>query len=138
MASHYKIISNEKCTGKPYTEQGILTTAKKHKSFNPNVKVLFYISMTNDGLDCYQANNVFTTHPEWWLYDSVGAPIYSTSNPTIPYPDWRVTALRDWWVTIPYTNINQLDIDGVFVDHTSLPCPTGLLNVEPNCSDWTA
>jgi len=26
----------------------------------------------------------------------------------------------------------------VFVDHTSGPCPNGLLNIEPDCSEWTA
>ena len=137
VASNYKIVSLEKCTGRP-TEAGIKTVANKLKSFNPNLKVLFYISATNDALDCYSAYDVFMAHPEWWLRTATGVPINSTSYNYSPYPDWRVAAFRDWWVTIPDAGINQPDIDGVFVDHTSGPCPNGLLNIEPGCSEWTA
>ena len=101
------------------------------------MKVLFYISMSNDALDCYQANAVFMAHPEWWLYNCAGAIIYNSAYPTIPYPDYRVAAFRNWWITIPYAGKNQPDIDGVFVDHPSQRCPSGLLGVEPACSDWT-
>jgi len=137
VAENYKIVSLEKCTGNP-TELGIKTVASKLKGFNPDIKVLFYISAMNDGLNCYAAFNEFMAHPEWWLNTTAGAPINSTSYPTIPIADFRVAAFRDWWVTIPYAGINQPEIDGVFVDHTADACPKGLLYVEPDCFEWTA
>ena len=78
VALNYKIVSLEKCTGRP-TEAGIKIVANKLKSYNPNLKVLFYISATNDALDCYSAYNVFIAHPEWWLRTAAGVPINSTS-----------------------------------------------------------
>jgi hypothetical protein len=62
--------------------------------------------MSNDALDCYAANAVFMAHPEWWLKNSGGAVIYNSAYPTTPYPDYRVPAFRDWWVTIPYAGKN--------------------------------
>jgi len=43
VASHYSIVSLEKCTGNPHTEAGIWATATQLKAINPAIKVLFYI-----------------------------------------------------------------------------------------------
>ena len=134
VAAHYPIVSIEKCTNQPFTEKGIWDTAAQLKSINPNTKVLFYISMTNDRLDCYQSFKEFLQRPEWWLRNASGGPINQSS--IVPYLDFRIEAARKWWTGIPFnqSNTSFFALDGALLDHTANPCPAQLL--EPNCSAW--
>ena len=127
VASHYSIVSIEKCTGKPHTEQGIWTTAQQLKQLNPLIKVLFYSHTDQDNLDCYDASKEFLSHPEWWLRNDTGATIFNPSSPTIPVMDFSVVAARAWWVNTPLNGTNaslSKIIDGVFADGAGfIRCP---------------
>jgi len=134
VASHYKIVSMEKCTGKGSgldTEIAIWRTADQLKSINPDLKVLFYINLENAGLNCYYAYHEFMANPTWWLHDDAGNVI----NPSLPYPDFRVEACRDWFVNIPFNGtVANTNIDGILADGTGGQCPSGLGT--QNCSSW--
>lgn len=114
IAYHYKIVSLEKCTGHAShmdTEAAIYQTAAQLKKFNPMLKVLFYWSVSQAGIQCYAANQMFTAHPEWHLKDDYGN-IYQP-----PRIDVTIQAAQDWWLSIPLGGNNSSNlIDGILAD----------------------
>jgi hypothetical protein len=129
VASHYSIVSLEKCTGRPSTEKGIWVTAAQLKAINPAIKVLFYLHTDLVSLECYDAFKEFMSRPEWWLRNDAGQPVNNSATSNIPVLDFTNAAARAWWVSIPLNGTNpsatlRQNIDGVFADGTGfLRCP---------------
>lgn len=114
VATHYKIVSLEKCTGNPMpTEEAIYKTAKQLKKINPLLKVLFYHSVTQAGVSCYAANDEFMKHPEWHLKDDNGNFVHG------PRIDTTIEAAREWWLQVPMNSALGWEdglIDGILAD----------------------
>ena len=130
MASHYHIVSLEKCTGNP-TELTVWATAKQLKAINPNLKVMFYWDTDQGALPCYIANTEYMKHPEWWLRNDAGVLVNSSLN--TPIMDYTVAAARDWWVSIPLNGTGSPMspwIDGVLADSTGGVCPGPGINAK--------
>lgn len=138
VATHYQIVSMEKCTGQSSglkTEEAIWQTANQLKAVNPDVKVMFYISTDNQGLNCYAAYDEFMANPSWWLTDDSGNYVNNTQN--IPEIDFRVANATNWWVNIPFNgSVANTNINGVLADGTNGRCPTGLNTT--NCDSYRA
>ena len=135
LASHYQIISLEKCTGflngkdplvpKISTETTVWAQAKKLKAINPKLKVLFYWHSEQGKNNCYAAHNEFMAHPEWWLKDDAGV-VLNNEQGNYPRMDYSVPAARDWWVSVPLGGAGSPMspwIDGVLADYTGSICP---------------
>ena len=133
VAQNYKIVSLEKCTGRSAgmkTEAAIYQTARQLKAINPELKVLFYWSVTQAGVGCYAANDTLAAHPEWLLKDDTGAVVQP------PRIDVTNEDACNWWLDVPLngtgsdTEVSGL-IDGILADgtmkHQRPPSPTRLL-----------
>ena len=122
VASHYQIVSLEKCTGNP-TETTVWATAKQLKAINPKLKVLFYWDTHQYAQNCYAAHTEYMAHPEWWLKDDAGVLLKNEGN--ISMMDYTVAAARDWWVSVPLGGAGSPMspwIDGVLADNTGALC----------------
>ena len=125
VASHYKVVGLEKCTGNAQrvdSVAGIYESARLLKLADPTVKALFYMSTINDHLECYySAHAAFLARPDWWLRDDSGAPINVTASPPVPVLDFLNQEARAWWVSIPLggANTSRL-IDGLLADQAGL------------------
>jgi hypothetical protein len=114
VASNYRVVSLEKCTGRQSgvpTEAAIAQTAAQLKALNPNVKVLFYWSFSQAGISCYGAHRRFAAHPEWWLRDDHG----NVVRPDAPQIDVLNGDAVAWWLSVPLAP-SLRDIDGVLAD----------------------
>ena len=75
LASHYQIISLEKCTGFLNGKDPLVPkissvgTSEEVEGHQPN---LFYWHSEQGKNNCYAAHNEFMAHPEWWLKDDAG------------------------------------------------------------------
>ena len=126
VASHYRIVSIEKCTSPFPTEKSVYQDAALLKSIDPSVKVLFYWDTDQAGLSCYDIYAPVLANPSWWLRDDDGLVVYGDPHPLpgLPMIDYTVTAARDWWVSVPLNNSAAATlIDGVFVDGIGSRCP---------------
>ena len=125
VATHYSVVSLEKCTGPFPTETGIATLARKLKAFNPSLRVLSYLHTDAVSLDCYAAFATFKANPRWWLVDDAGNVSYNA--PGVPVIDVTVPEARDFWVGILLNEslsggpLRGL-IDGVLADGTGAFC----------------
>eukprot|EP01043_Picozoa_sp_COSAG02_P075011 COSAG02_NODE_15270_length_1187_cov_1.486213_1_plen_301_part_01 len=118
VAEHNEIVSLEKCVGSNVglkTETAIYQTAAQLKALKPSLKVLFYWATDQQGLRCYEANQTFAAHPEWWLKDDHGKYVLEGSQNVL---DFTVTAAVDWWLSVPFSGANaEILIDGVLADN---------------------
>ncbi|MDO7172407.1 putative glycoside hydrolase [Mariniflexile sp. AS56] len=95
------------------TEMGIEADAKKLKRFNPDMKVIFYWNAFLD-YSMYEAHDVYTNHPEWWLKTKDGK--LDLKNEKIKRYDLSNPAVRKWWVETAKNEITKGSTDGVFMD----------------------
>ena len=127
VASHYRIVSIEKCTGYPAltTEAGFLRSAQLLKAHDPTVQTLLYWDTNQGWLQCYGAKDGLLTRPDWWLRSASGAVLYVDEANGIPYLNTSVPEARAWWAGVPMAvhAANRSLLDGVFVDGTSAWCP---------------
>jgi hypothetical protein len=129
VASHYRIVSVEKCTrsdaGPEPTEFAIWDTAAQLKALDPTIRVLFYIHTDLERIDCYAAYQTFLANPAWWLRDDAGALIFAPNSASVPRMDYTIPAARAWLTAIPLNNsaANAAVIDGVLADQTGSVCP---------------
>jgi hypothetical protein len=85
IADAYSIISLEKCFGQGSnltTEEAFAVTSAQLKAIDPTTKVLFYwhsvVDISGPSFPpCYAAGKLFLEHPEWWLRNDSGGPIYN-------------------------------------------------------------
>ena len=135
VATHYSIVSLEKCTGPGPTEPNVWATAQQLKSINPAIKVLFYWDLDQAALSCYNAYHEYMASPQFWLKDDQGAVVYNGDSPPVPRMDYTVKAARDWWINVPLngTTTRRDDrgneqpaqwIDGILADGTGSRCPS--------------
>lgn len=135
VASHYGLVSLEKCSSPHDTEAAIWASAALLKAAKPSIKVMFYLATDLGGLQCYAALHTYLSHPDWWLRDDAGALVNSSSH--IPLPDYTVAAMRDFWVAIPLNGTSGSAspfaglIDGVLADGTGSPCLRLRANISP-------
>jgi hypothetical protein len=137
VASHYSIVSLEKCTGPGPTEVEVWATAQQLKSINADMTVMFYWAVDQQGLQCYNAYSEYMQHPEFWLRSENGQFVNNSGG--VPILDTTVTEARNWWVSIPLGGTGSPKtplIDGVLADGTGSRCPGGLSSQK--CSDYTA
>jgi len=120
----YTIVSLEKCLGKTDTETAIYDSAALLKSFNPQLKVFFYLATDLGGLQCYSHLKEWLANPQWWLRNDSGE-VMNQSN--IPLMDYTNAEARNWWVGIPLNGTGSPAahlIDGVLADGSGPPaCP---------------
>ena len=136
VASHYSIVSLEKCTGPGKTEDEVWATAEKLKAIKPSMVVMFYWAVDQQGLQCYSAYSEYMQHSEWWLKNDAGS--YVNNSGGVPMLDTSNENARSWWVSVPLGGAGspkQLLIDGVLADGTGSRCPQGL--GAQKCSDYT-
>ena len=128
VASHYKIVSIEKCTGSPKitTEMGFYASAQQLKAIDPQIKVLFYWNVKQVSLTCYAAAEQFLSQPSWWLRDDTGAFVNISAG--IPYLDTTVAAARSWWAHVPLNGTWAALMDGVLADGTGSICPSSKMS----------
>ena len=82
------------------------------KSFNPKLKVFFYLATDLGGFACYSAYTEYMSHPEWFLSDDFGNLVNSSAG--IPLLDFTNPVATDWWANIPLNGTDKADIiDGV-------------------------
>ena len=133
VASHYRVVSIEKCTGfwdwpSRSTEQAFLESAARLKRHNPSVRTLLYWDTDQASLQCYAGAAKLLAQPGWWLRGVDGAVLYADTARAIPYLNTSVPEGRAWWIGVPLgvaaaaANI----MDGVLVDGTGSRCPGGL------------
>jgi hypothetical protein len=139
-ATHYGMVSLEKCTGYPgvSTEAGIYATAAQLKTYNSNMRVFFYWPVDQQSLNCYAAYDEFMKHPDWWLRDDTGALVNFSA--TVPLMDASIKAARDWWVSVPLNGSGSPAagiIDGALIDHTGSRCPSSKISAA-RCANYTA
>ena len=121
-AEHFFLASLEKCTGQGSgvkTEQGIYKTAAQIKKYNPKTKTTFYWHTGQAGIGCYENNDVFMAHKEWWLRDDFGNIVgfKDSAHPGTPQIDPTIAAAVDWWVSVPLAgDPTGALIDGVLAD----------------------
>ena len=112
-------MSLEKCFGVNAglgTEEAILTTAQALKAVNPNIKILFYSSVLQAGIECYAAYEQLSANPTWYLRDDYGNMVENGGQPVV---DFTQPAVQQWWSGIPFYWANAtLYIDGVLADGT--------------------
>jgi hypothetical protein len=127
VAKRYSLASLEKCTGRGSgltTEAAIYQTAAQLKRHNPDTKVAFYWSTTQAGIECYDNNHTFMSHPDWWLRDDDGKvvltngrqkhPPFTKGNPRIDCTNEEAVA---WWVSVPLNGTRApFLIDAVLAD----------------------
>eukprot|EP00039_Didymoeca_costata_P005394 m.81292 g.81292 ORF g.81292 m.81292 type:complete len:416 (-) comp12802_c0_seq4:27-1274(-) len=130
LATHYAVLSLEKCTGQSdgfHSEDGVYMTAKKLKAINPNLKVFFYWGVELQGYQCSRTLQALNkTHPEYFLKDDHGNFVTIDGYPQL---DYRLQEARDFWTSQPF-NIGpdaHLYIDGILADGAG-PRDTHLAN----------
>ena len=103
VASKYRIVSLEKCTGAATTktEEAIYSTARQLKKKDPTTKVIFYLATDQQGIGCYKANDEFKVHPEWHLKDDKGTEVPG------PVLDCSNAEARNWWTRIPLSGVDN-------------------------------
>jgi hypothetical protein len=123
VADKYAIISLEKCTGTNNTEEAIWESARLLKSYNPDLKVFFYLATDLGGLHCYAALPFYLTQTAWHLRNDAGV-VLNVSGTDTPQLDYTNADARAWWAAIPLSGRQQADIiDGVLADGSGSPCP---------------
>ena len=119
IASHYSIVSIEKCSGSGDTESVVWRTAAQVKAFNPKMRVVFYWDTDQGALSCYSAYTEFMSTPSLWLRDDAGVVVNSSAGqPLMDYSNPQAVA---WWVSVPLNGTGSPAaslIDGVLADGT--------------------
>jgi hypothetical protein len=95
------------------TEKGIAFDAKRLKTLNPRMKVLFYWN-TFLNYPLYDACREVTQHPEWIFRDKKGQPIYKTG--TLEQYNLLDPEFRQWWASIAGKAVTEYGCDGIFMD----------------------
>ena len=126
VASKYRIVSLEKCTGigsGVTTEESIYSHAQRIKAISPSTKVIFYLSTDQAGIGCYSAGAEFKANPDWWLRDDNGNVVNGKDRAIMDYTNPKA---RAWWLGIPLGGINGTGmyngvpvttlIDGILAD----------------------
>ncbi len=105
----------EKFNGHEYygtVEKGSLEAARKIKSINRKVKILFYLNaMVHYG--GYAANDYFKD--EWAMMDPITNKPYLWRDQFISYNHTNVD-FRQWWVDRALDMVSNDEIDGIFID----------------------
>ena len=119
LASNFAIVSLEKCFGVNAglaTEEAILITAQALKAINPDIKILFYNSVLQAGIECYAAYEQLAANPSWYLRDDYGNIAENGGQAVV---DFTQAAVQQWWSGIPFYWANaSLLIDGILADGT--------------------
>jgi hypothetical protein len=121
IAHNYAVVSLEKCTGRASgmnTEAAILQTAAQLKAQRGALRVMFYWSTSQAGIECYSANATFASHQEWWLKDDDGNVVQP------PRIDVTNEAAVAWWVSV--VPVSSAAIDGVLADDAGYNAITGI------------
>jgi len=94
------------------TEQELIRTARKIKSVNPNIKLLYYWNTTlaQPGSLAYRS---FASHPEWVLHNNAGQPLQVRQFALM---DTSKKPMRQWWVEAAFRAIDNSALDGIFAD----------------------
>lgn len=116
VASKSNFVVLEKAHGSPsikYTEDAIKIDAKKLKSFNPDIKVIFYWNAFLD-YPMYKAHETYQANPDWWLRKQDKS--LDLKNEKIKRYDLSNSEVRDWWTDVAKKEIVNGGTDGVFMD----------------------
>lgn len=95
------------------TEKGIALDAKRLKSLNPRMKVLFYWN-TFLNYPLYDACQTVAQHSEWIFRDNKGRPIYKIG--TLEQYNLLNPEFREWWAEIAGKAVTEYGCDGIFMD----------------------
>ena len=128
VATHYDIISIEKCLGQPwnthvYTEQSFYETARNIRKYSSSnaTKIIFYWNTNICYCDCYNITQSVLQNKSMWFYDDYDNPLYAGSDKNRPYFDMTQSYVRSWWVNSLITIITgaldqNIIVDGLFAD----------------------
>jgi len=116
IASHSNFVVLEKAHGFPkyrYSEESIAADAAVLKSFNSDMKVVFYWNAFLD-YSMYKAHNEYQKKSDLWLKTAKGE-LDLKSEKMMRY-DLSNPDFRDWWSDVAEKNLKNKNIDGVFFD----------------------
>ena len=129
IATHYDIISLEKCLAQPSstgipTEISFYKIASKMRKYasSNETKILMYFAIDTCYCDCYNITNEFYANQSMWWRDDNGNIIYQSGNPHYPCYDHTQQYVRDWWVqTVKNAMITaktewNITVNGIFGD----------------------
>jgi hypothetical protein len=94
-------------------EAGTLAAAKRIKSVNPKIKVLFYLNAMIH-YPHYEADATFKKD-EWAMRDPKTNEIYTWNKRWVSY-DHRNVDFREWWIARALNMLQHDEIDGIFID----------------------
>lgn len=131
VATHYNIISLEKCLGTPQktgipTETQFYNTSahiRQYASSN-QTKIIFYFNIAFGVCDCYQITDSFCNNKSMQLKDKYGNIVYQNNNKQHPYYDHTQAYVREWWVNAVTSVMNtaltqNITVNGIFGDAIS-------------------
>jgi hypothetical protein len=116
IASKTNFVVLEKAHGFPkykFSEEAIAKDAKVLKSYNDDMKVIFYWNAFLD-YPMYKAHQEYENNPDWWLKNADGT--LDLKNDKIKRYDLSNLAVRKWWIGVAEKNVDTQCIDGVFFD----------------------
>ncbi|HEY9661237.1 MAG TPA: putative glycoside hydrolase, partial [Allocoleopsis sp.] len=121
LTSHFPLITIANGQGSAKydaLEDGMYQAARQLKAASPNTTVLFYWN-TFLAYSGYRAYQTFAAHPEWRLSEADGSRLLVREQ--VETYDLSQPALRDWWVSVAQTALNQAPFDGIFMDAAIKP-----------------
>ncbi|MFC1766222.1 alpha-L-fucosidase [Planctomycetota bacterium] len=116
VASHGSFICLEKGHASRqfrYTEDGIEQEARQLKTFNPDIKVIFYWNTFLD-YGMFRAHQDYQQHPEWWLKTVDGT--LDFKNRRLKRYDLSHPEVRAWWTDVARKAVVEGSCDGIFLD----------------------
>eukprot|EP00051_Salpingoeca_urceolata_P034408 m.24985 g.24985 ORF g.24985 m.24985 type:complete len:437 (-) comp7692_c0_seq2:233-1543(-) len=103
-----------------------IAVARALKQVNPKMKVLWYQSCDRGDLSPFGQATI-KAHPEWWLRDDYGNPIWFGGKTGTPTIDLTVPSAQDWIIQWPESHFNSTIkhelaelVDGMFYDGCGL------------------
>lgn len=132
IASTYRVVTLSTCL-QPGDNASVANTimgvAARLKALSPSIKVLQYWNMQQWA--CYNRGEpdyaVFLEHPEWWLLDDSGKPVYNNGSPQY---DWQNPQAVQHWLTMPVAVNGTTLLDGFLLDGAAVYDPEA--NVNPS------
>eukprot|EP01084_Bolivina_argentea_P140388 246808_1 len=119
MATHYDIISIEKCIGEVTEESfyNISSSIRKYTSTN-ETKILMYFAVDVPYCSCYNVTNSVCNNQSMWFRDDAGNIIYAGNK---PFYDYAQKYVQDWWVNattfVLKTALSKgIIVNGIFAD----------------------
>eukprot|EP01084_Bolivina_argentea_P076874 139359_1 len=123
IATHYDIISLEKCLGQPQktgipTEDSfykIASSIRKYAS-TQETKILFYFNIPLCLCDCYAITDSFCKNESMMFKDDNGNVIYANGDKNRPYFDHSQQSVREWWVNAVSSVMTTAKSKGIVVN----------------------